>query len=114
MRTFLAAYPDATLWADGGIMIGSTGPLALDRAAFDRRFAATESRALLKRVGLDSFDALLARFTAGPAEMRRFVGDGPILTDDRPLLEYHRSLRDSGPQVDLSTLRGDVALHVKP
>ena len=114
MRTFLAAYPDATLWADGGIMIGSTGPLALDRAAFDRRFAATESRALLKRVGLDSFDALLARFTAGPAEMRRFVGDGPILTDDRPLLEYHRSLRDSGPQVDLSTLRGDVTLHVKP
>jgi hypothetical protein len=27
MRTFLGAYPHATLWADGGLMIGSEHPL---------------------------------------------------------------------------------------
>ena len=49
-----------------------------------------------------------------PEEMQRFVGDGPILTDDRPLLEYHRSIRDSGPPVDLSSLRGDINRYLRP
>jgi hypothetical protein len=41
-------------------------------------------------------------------------GDGPVLTDDSPLLEYHRSIRDTGPPVDLSSLRGDVTRHLNP
>jgi spermidine synthase len=114
MRTFLEAYPHATLWADGGVMIGSLTPLRLSRETYERRFASDSARAALARVGLDSFDAVLARYTAGPDEMRRFVGDGPILTDDRPLLEYHRSIRDSGPPVDLSSLRGDINRHLRP
>jgi len=41
--------------------------------------------------------------------MRTFVGRGPLLTDDRPLVEYHRSLpRDARP-LDLSTLRSDFS-----
>ena len=44
--------------------------------------------------------------------MRAFVGPGPLLTDDRPLLEFHRSLGDAGGAVDVSPLRGDVARHV--
>jgi hypothetical protein len=54
------------------------------------------------------------RSTAGPEEMRRFVGPGPILTDDLPLLEYHRSLRNGGRAVDLSSLRGDVTRLLQP
>ena len=41
------------------------------------------------------FAALKSWYTAGADEMRRFVGPGPLLTDDRPLLEYHRSLPHS-------------------
>jgi hypothetical protein len=41
--------------------------------------------------------------------MRRFVGDGPVLTDDRPLIEYHRSLGESQPLLDIEALRGDVS-----
>jgi hypothetical protein len=40
--------------------------------------------------------------------MRRFVGDGPLLTDDRPLLEYHRSFPGGEPKVDLSPLQGNL------
>ena len=43
--------------------------------------------------------------------MRAFVGDGPILTDDRPLVEYFLSL-PSARDPDLSRLRGDVQRHV--
>jgi hypothetical protein len=57
-------------------------------------------------VGLTSFDVLRSWYTAGPDDLRRFVGGGLVLTDDRPLLEYHRSLpSDEGP-LDLSGLRG--------
>ena len=61
---------------------------------------------------MQSFEQLLDLYRAGPDELRAFVGPGPILTDDRPLVEYFLSLpRDR--DVDLSPLtRGDVRRHV--
>jgi hypothetical protein len=51
---------------------------------------------------------LLASFVAGPEELRAFVGEGPLLTDDKPLAEYSLSLpRDREP--DLKQLKGSVA-----
>jgi hypothetical protein len=44
--------------------------------------------------------------------MRRFVGPGPLLTDDRPLLEFHRSLPGRDRPVDVSGLRGDIVRHL--
>jgi hypothetical protein len=32
-----------------------------------------------------------------------------VLTDDRPMVEYHRSLPANDPSVDVSALRGDVS-----
>jgi hypothetical protein len=44
---------------------------------------------------------------------RAYVGEGPLLTDDRPLAEYFLSLpRDRNP--DLLGLKGDVNQHVVP
>lgn len=113
MRTFLEVFPHATLWSDGTLMVGSLRPLEISRDAFAGRIADPDVRFALLQVGLDSFDALLARYTTGPEGMRRFVGDGPVLTDDKPLLEYHRSLEGS-PPVDVSSMRGDVNRHVRP
>ena len=112
MRTFLAVFPDATLWSGGTLMVGSPRPLRLSRSAIARRVADPHAREGLSLVGLDSVEAVLARYSAGPEEMRRFAGDGPVLTDDRPLLEYHRSLPGRDRPVDLSSLRGDVTRHV--
>lgn len=113
MRTFLAAFPHATTWANGTLMIGSTAPLRLSRTAYDAKPLTAELRAALDLVGLSTFDALLARYTAGPDEMTRFAGSGPILTDDRPLLEFHRSLGAGSTAVDVSSLRGDVSRHLE-
>lgn len=112
MKTFLQVFPHATLWSGGELMVGGTGRLAISRAAFERHRADANVRLALDRVGLDSFEALLARYTAGPAEMRQFVGDGAVITDDWPILEYHRSLPSSGI-VDVAALKGDVTRHVK-
>jgi hypothetical protein len=56
---------------------------------------------------VEKFDALLATYRAGPDDLRAFVGPGPLLTDDRPVVEYFLSLpRDR--DIDLSPLKGDV------
>ena len=114
MRTFLDVFPDATLWSGGTLMVGGHGPLRISRAGIKRQLELAETRLAAARIGIESADDVLSRYTAGPEEMRAFVGPGPLLTDDRPLLEFHRSLGDAGGAVDVSPLRGNVARHVVP
>jgi spermidine synthase len=104
MRSFLEVFPNATLWQGGGMLIGSKHPLTLDRAAFERKLEDPQARAAMEAVGIADFDTLVARYTAGPDVMREFVGDGPLLTDDRPRLEYSRYLDLTPRPPDLSPL----------
>jgi hypothetical protein len=68
----------------------------------------------LNDIGMRDFASLVNWYTADAAAMTRFVNGGPLLTDDRPLLEFHRSLPRNDQTVDLSGLRGDVTEHLKP
>jgi spermidine synthase len=108
MRTFLSVFPDATLWASGTLMVGALEPLKISRPAFEKKLGDEATRAALHEIGLDSFDALLGQYTAGPDEMRAIVGDGPILTDDRPLIEYSNTMPRGDPPIDLGGVKGDV------
>jgi spermidine synthase len=106
MRTFLSVFPETTLWAKGSLLVGSKLPLELDPAAFERKLHDPTARPLLDALGLDTFDSLANLYTAGPQEMARYLGAGPILTDDRPMGEYFLSVPAGGRQVDLSGLSG--------
>ena len=113
MRTFLSVFSETTLWGGGDLMIGTKRPLVLRRGDFDWKLQAPGRREALLELGTDSFEKLLGAYRAGPDELRRFVGRGPILTDDRPLVEYFLSLpRDRA--IDISALRGDVRSRVEP
>jgi spermidine synthase len=114
MRTFLDVFPDATLWYDANFMVGTKRPLELERGTLDRLREIPQTRAALNEVGLTSWAELRSWYTCGPDEMRAFVGPGPVLTDDRPLVEYHHWLPgpDDQPPLDLSALKGDVMRHV--
>jgi spermidine synthase len=114
MRTFLDVFPDATLWYDANFMVGTRRPLTLDPGAVDRLRETPQIREALNAVGLTSWEVLRSWYTAGPGEMRAFAGDGPLLTDDRPLVEYHHWLPrpDEQPPLDLSPLKGDALRHV--
>ncbi len=109
MRTFLDVFPYTTLWADGQLMVGAKRPWRLARAPFEAKRSRPVTRAALDEIGLDSFETLTSWYVAGPEDLRRFVGAGPLLSDDRPLVEYHRSLPADEPMVDLRGVRGDVA-----
>jgi spermidine synthase len=97
MRTFLAAFPYATLWQDGDLLIGSKSPIKVDRAALAARFADPRLGPILAEGDLPSAESMLSRFNASEVELRRVVGDGPIITDDRPIIEYFRSLPQDDP-----------------
>lgn len=107
VRTFLSEFPDATLWS-GQILIGGHGPLVIEPGALQWKEQDARISALLGRDGTLPASMLLSRFTAGPDELRAFVGEGPILTDDRPRVEYFLSLPKSDPLIDLSPLKGDA------
>jgi spermidine synthase len=98
------------LWSDANFMVGTLKPLSIDPATLDRLRQHPETRDALDAVGLKQFEDLRKLYTAGPAEMRAFVGDGPVLTDDRPLVEYHHWLPrpEEQPPLNVSSLKGDV------
>jgi spermidine synthase len=108
MRTFLDVFPDATLWHGGTLMVGTKRPLRLNPAAFERHLADPKTRAALDQAQLSNFDAVRRLYTAGPGEMKAFVGVGPRLTDDRPLVEYGW-VPAHQPPLDLSMLKADVS-----
>ncbi len=104
-RTFQSVFPETTVWVNGTLLVGSTRPLQLDREAIARRYQNPALRAALAEAGFPDVDAVLATYTAGPSELRAFLGEGPVLTDDKPMLEYYLSLPRRDRPVDLSGLR---------
>jgi spermidine synthase len=108
-RTFLRVFPDATVWADGSLLIGALGPLEIRPEVLARKLADPRVAAAVSSVGIVDVASILRLYTAGPDDLRRFSGDGPELTDDQPLLEFHRSLPPNAAPLDLSGLRGDVS-----
>ena len=96
VRTFLSVFPRASLWwADGTtVLLGATAAPAVTRAELRRRMGEPALRASLGAIGVDSPEALLSLLVAGPEQLARFAGSGPLNTDDLPLIEYARGRRD--------------------
>jgi len=106
-RTFLSIFPGTTVWKDGTLLVGSVEPLGLRRREFEWKLQVPGRARGAHDLGVKTFEELLAMYRAGPEELRAFVGPGPILTDDQPLVEYFLSLpRDR--DADLRSLKGDV------
>jgi len=106
-RTFLSVFPETTVWKDGTLLVGSVEPLGLRRREFEWKMQLPGRARGAHDLGVQTFEELLAMYKAGPEELRAFVGPGPILTDDQPLVEYFLSLpRDR--DADLGPLKGDV------
>jgi spermidine synthase len=91
VRTLLQAFPNSTLWLGGDLLIGSPSPLALRRDVLDQRLADPSARAALEEVGFNHAQDVLAQYRTGPQDLAAYAGDGPILTDDHPILEYFQS-----------------------
>ncbi|MBA2302678.1 MAG: fused MFS/spermidine synthase [Acidobacteria bacterium] len=92
LRAFVAAFPHTTLWGDGSLMVGTLEPLTLSRSRIESLLAAPQTRSVLGLMNVETFDHLERVFRASTADIRAYLGEGPLLSDDRPLLEYFASL----------------------
>jgi spermidine synthase len=108
VRSFLQVFPHATLWLSGDLLVGSMTPQRFSPAELDARLADPKARASLAGVGFNRAQDVLAQYRGGTAELRAYAGDGPVLTDNRPLLEYFLSLPVEELQAppDLSIFQG--------
>jgi hypothetical protein len=119
VRSFLAVFPNVRVIAGAGgygfYLLGSDGSVDLDP---DALVAVLERPGVLEDVNeapdssnrtAQQWAAVLTGLTwAAGDELREAVGDGPLITDDRPLPEYFiiRRLRDPGaPRLSLQGLR---------
>ena len=87
LRTFMSVFPETTLWADGTLMVGSVKPLVFSRSAYEQRYADPQFRELFDW----NFDTIAKTYLAGPKIVAWLGGPGPILTDDKPTIEYFLS-----------------------
>lgn len=121
VRTYLQVFPNVRVIAGAGgygfYMIGSDGPVDLDPATMT---------AVLQRPGLladvngapDSHNRTVEQWVstlqgltwASGDALRRAVGDGPLITDDRPLPEYFLIRRLTNPNAPGLSLGGLRAL----
>jgi spermidine synthase len=104
LRTFLQAYPYVTGWAGGALFVGSERPYHVDPTVVAQRLAATDPR-MLAPTGLTSAETVLNLFMAGDADLRAWVGPGPVISDDHPYNEFFRSLPSEKDPPDFTTLR---------
>jgi spermidine synthase len=107
-RTFLERFPHATAFQTSfadTVLIGRAAPAPLDLSSIEARFADEQVASELRRAGVRSSWDLLARVQLAPAEAARFVGEGPINTDDRAELE-RAAQRDFLAALDPDVKRG--------
>lgn len=96
LRSFSSVFPYVTAWADGSMLLGSNEPIVLDQEVFERKLADPAWLTVLDPVGLSDWAAMGGLFTADGDAVRAAVGDGPVLTDDQPRIEYYRTLAAEG------------------
>src|SRR5262249_22754320 len=94
LRSFRAAFPHTSVWfmnslpTDFLIVVGSPAELRVDLAAWARRMRAPGVAEDLEAVGLADPCRLLATHLTGGEALAAYLGDGPLNTDDRPVLSY--------------------------
>jgi spermidine synthase len=112
LRAFVDAFPEATLWGDGTLMIGSKRPLSVSQARIESLLADPAGRQALALMHVGTLDHLLRMFRASPRDIRAYLGPGPALSDDKPALEYFASLPQT--ERDLSRIGRDSSALIRP
>ncbi|MCA1616377.1 MAG: tetratricopeptide repeat protein [Acidobacteria bacterium] len=95
VRTFLAAFPEASAWLGNFgtgtpilALVGSNDPVQLRWKRWEDSLADGRLREALKAVYLDQPAEVLGGYVGGRAALERFAGAGPINSIGRPAVEF--------------------------
>ncbi|NLH48298.1 MAG: fused MFS/spermidine synthase [Myxococcales bacterium] len=92
VRTFQAAFPHTTIWYkwtdDSIVLLGTQEKLRIDWPSFVQRAELPPVQADLAVSHAAGVYSLLDSFFMDEDTVRAYTGDGPLHTDDHPLLEF--------------------------
>jgi spermidine synthase len=129
MRTFLDVFPNAYLFLGNydvhGMVLGLVGsekPLRLNEDHFVNHFSDSNLTAFLKTIRYTEPLGFFHYFVAETDALRKYVGEGPLNTDNRPIVTWkapavsaYDDQKDGGPKMRLKSfleamrgLRGDT------
>jgi spermidine synthase len=93
LRTLRTEFPHLSLWYTGSyvVALGSQKPITPDISDFTHRMQLTAIQEDLASVGIDSPASLLGLYLLANDGIDRFVGAGPLNTDDFAYLEHSAS-----------------------
>ncbi len=109
LRTFVESFPYVELWANASLLAGSNEPIQLTRAGLAARLADPQARSSLAASGLNTPDDVLNLYTGNRAEALRYLAEEQrTISDDRPYVEYHRTLGSERRPPDLTGFSRDI------
>ena len=90
VRTFQHVFPHTTLWRSNNysIMVGTMQPQAIDWERLNERMTPPRVHRSLEGIDLGNAFALLNSLVLDEAALRRYVGEGPLNTDDHPYISF--------------------------
>ena len=91
VRSFLAVFPYVTAWAGGSMLVGSNEPLSISASEYVERLTEPGTGTALAQAGMGDVDQLERCTPQATRNWLAYAGDGPLLTDDRPRLEFWKS-----------------------
>ena len=115
VRTFRTVFPHASIWltTEYTILVGTTRPTKIDFGRVRTELARPEIDETLRSVNLRGPYAFIGCLVMAEETIGRYVGPGPINTDDRPRISFLRP-SDPGRDKHLAILSGLNRLRENP
>jgi spermidine synthase len=90
IASFAGVFPHASLWFLGteGILVGAMDSLRIDLSVLKRAMSAAAPMGDLAKISLASPERLLSCFLLDKNGIRNYVNNAPVISDDRPVLEF--------------------------
>jgi spermidine synthase len=97
IRTFSHAFKNSSIWEAhfSSVIVGLSTPVQVNIGEFERRYNERNLAPDLARSEIYSYERFKNLFIIGPDKIPAFVGDGPLISDTFPFVEY-LTLRDQG------------------
>jgi len=99
VRSFQAVMPYCSLWMGENclnkhaVLLGTLSPMRIDFLRVKKLIERPNISADLAEVNIHSVYDLLDCFVVGQEGLRKIAGEGPLNTDDRPLLEFGAAIK---------------------
>jgi spermidine synthase len=91
LQALRAEFPHVSLWIPSrmeGVAIASMEPLRIDPTRLRERLSDPRVQSDLQAYGMGELEQVLATFLAADDDLSRLIGDAPLVTDNRPRIEY--------------------------